>query len=423
MAWTRTKPSGKFQGLYRNADGKIRSAGTFTQQKQARREAERIEAEQRKPGALDLDGGKIRWSAWFDQWNDARTVAYATETNYRSTADNHIRPHWGQVRLDEIDQLDVNRWIKRLQRDGASPYTIRNAVTLFKTTLAAAVDDNRLVRNPARKVRVPDMPQATERYLTAAEVDEICFYLNGLNALIVRVATQTGMRFGEIAGLHWSRVDLDRGVIHVVEKYDQQADRIDPVPKDKERRVVPLTDDLVAMLGRHRDSTRPGHGTCGMTHTAGRCPGSLVFLGPRGAPIRSSQWGRVGGPWRAALEHAAIHDRVRPHDMRHTYASWMIQAGVPLTEIARVMGHSDTEITRRYAHLCDEGYDKIRNAMSGIVAARRQSDPIAQSAAAAQRQSRVADRAAESPRVADRAANDGYTPLYAVPDPKDQDAS
>lgn len=362
MGWVETLPSGKFQGRYRNRDGKVRSVGTFTQRKQAQREADKIESDQRQSGAVDLDGGKIRWGDWFDSWHASRIMSYATEKNYRSTVKNHIRPYWGETKLADIGHVDVAKWIKKLHTSGASPHTIYNARTIFKASLQAAVDGNRLVRNPAKGVRLPDKPDATERFLTREEVDAITFYMSDLNALIVWTAVQTGLRFGELAGLHWHRLDLDRGVLHVVEKYDQAADRIDPVPKDKEKRTVPLPADLVTKLRRHANAT-PRHRTCGLSHTAGRCKGDLVFRGPRGAALKSNAWGV--GPWRKALDLAGVADRVRVHDMRHTFASWLIQQGVPTADIARVMGHSDTEVTARYAHLQDTDSDaKIRAAMA-----------------------------------------------------------
>lgn len=425
MAWTRKLPSGKYQGRYRNLNNDVRSAGTFTQEKQAQKEAERVESEQRQPGAVNLDGGKIRWGDWFDSWHEARIVAYSTDENYRSTVENHIRPHWGNTKLADIEPIGVSRWVKQLSKDGASPYTIRNAVTLFKGSLNAAVNANRLVRNPATGVRLPDMPDAVERFLTRDEVEVITFYLDGLNALIVWTAVQTGMRFGEIAGLHWSRVDLDRGVIQVVEKFDQKAKRIDPVPKDKEKRTVPLPPELVTKLRRHRDGAAPAR-TCGLRHTAGRCTGDLVFRGPRGAAIQSAAWGV--GPWARSLKLAGIEDRVRPHDLRHTYASWLIQDGVPLADIAPVMGHSDIEMSRRYAHLSDEdSHAKVRNAISRASARRPASGPSEIAAAVQQHTAdTVADADSEAavshepPRVAQRVAESDYPGLRLVTgdDPK-----
>jgi site-specific recombinase XerD len=60
---------------------------------------------------------------------------------------------------------------------------------------------------------------------------------------------------------------------------------------------------------------------------------------------------------------AGIEGHVRPHDMRHTYASWLLQQGVHLAELARMMGHSDWEVTKKYAHLSQQGFETVRQAL------------------------------------------------------------
>lgn len=370
MASIRKLPSGKYQGRYRDALGDEQSAGTYTQPAQALREAGRKESEAREPGAINVSGGKIPWGTWFEQWHGSRSLAYATDECYRSTASNHVMPKWDHVRLADITTLEVNRWVKTMlqpRKSGekpCSPWVVRNALMLFKTSMNAAVAAKRLATSAAKGVPYPDLPVGLERYLTPDEVEAITFYLDGVNALILQVGVQTGLRFGEISGLHWNRLDLKRGVIQVVEKFDQKAGVIDLLPKDNEQRTVPLPPDLVGLLARYRDyaARQPGK-TCGIPHAGGgRCTGDILFRGARGAPIKSNDWGKT--IWKKALDLAGIEGRVRPHDMRHTYASWLIQEGVPLPELARVMGHSDWEVTRRYAHLSDAGFDEVRAALA-----------------------------------------------------------
>jgi integrase len=367
VAWTQRLPSGRFQGRYRDGSGGLRSAGTYTQRAKALRESSKAEAEQRKPGAIDPRDSRQTWGAWWDSWHTARILAHATDETYRSTVERYIRPTFGPVRLGDVTALDVQRWIKSLQRDGASPYVIRNALMLLKTSLNAAVEAGRLGANPARRVPMPDLPTRTERFLTAAEVEAITFYMHPADRLIVWTLCQTGLRFGELAGLHWPRLDLDRGVIAVQETYDQKALAINPTPKDKDSRTVPLPDDLAADLAEHAERCAPGK-RCGVRHVSGRCVGDLVFRGPRGAPLRSSEWGR--GPWARALGLAGIEGRVRVHDCRHTYASWLLQEGRSIAEVAAVMGHSSWEVTARYSHLADDSHDRVRAAVTRRGAAR-----------------------------------------------------
>lgn len=369
MAWVEPLPSGRFRGCYRDARGKQRHVeGTFTQRAQALRAAGSKEDEQRKPGATDPKAGKITWGSWFEMWHASRTLAYSTKNEYRSTASNHILPTWKKVPLVDIDKLGTDTWVADLAANGASPWTIRVALQLFTASLNAAVENKKLGVNPAKGVKGLDLPKGLERYLTPDEVEAIAHYMQGVNQVIVWTDVSTGLRMGELAGLHVPRVDVDRGVIDVIEQFDQKAGVIKAVPKDKEERHVPIPPDVAAMLGDRID-TLPRTKTCGVKHETGRCPGGpLVLLGKRGAPLRSNEWGR--GPWSRALKLAKIEGRVRPQDMRHTFASWLIQQGVSFAELARVMGHSDWEVTKKYAHLADEGYDAVRDAIQDKIASR-----------------------------------------------------
>lgn len=374
MAWTVVKDNGKYQGLYRDPRGKTRSAGVWTQEAQALREAGRKESESRDPGAIDVDGAKIPWGAWFEKWHDSRTLAYGTEEQYRSTAANHLMPEWEHTPIGEIDELEIQRWIKGMLKPKdrtvkpKSPWTVRAALMLFKTSLNAAVP-KRLAVSPAKDVPYPDLPEGLERFLTPDEVDAIAFQFRGVNSLLLWTGVQTGMRFGEMAGLHWNRLDLDRGVIRVVEMFDQKAMVINPLPKDKEERTLPLPPNLVTLLTQYRDHAAPPRkASCELPHKVGRCSGDLVFRGGRGAPLRSSDWGK--NIWHKAVTMAGVEGRVRPHDMRHTYASWLIQGGVSMAEVAKRMGHSDWEVTQKYAHLSDDGFDEVIAALErkqGIV--------------------------------------------------------
>lgn len=374
MAWTVLRANGNTTGFYRNAAGEVRSAGTYAQPKQALKEAILKENEQRKPGAVDPKDGRVTWGTWFELWHESRSLAYSTEQCYRSTADCHLLPRWRDVRLCDIEHMEVVKWVKQMgvekrNRRGEvvqkkrTVWTIRNSLMLFKTSLNAAVFAKRLEASPAEHVPYPDLPTAMERYLTPDEVEAIAFHMDGRNALLVWTLVQTGMRPSELAGLHWRRLDLERGTIQIVEKFDQKAGVIDPLPKDDEQRSVPLPEDLVMQLRRYRDHMAPPRDTtCGIQHSAGRCIGDLVFRGPRLAPIRSNEWGK--GPFKRALQDAGIEGHVRPYDLRHTYASWLLQQGVHLAELARMMGHSDWEVTKKYAHLSEQGYDTVRQALT-----------------------------------------------------------
>ncbi|PRY35270.1 tyrosine-type recombinase/integrase [Umezawaea tangerina] len=378
MPWKEQLKSKRFRGGYRDWQGKkCYVEGTFDTAAEAIREAGAAEKAQRLPGARHPKAGRVKYGEWFATWIDSHGIATSTEREYRSNANLHILPYWEDVDLDQINMTNGKTWVKALQdpesrhnklwtakESKRSPWTIRVAVQIFCASLNAATPphDNKLSVNPVKGLKWPDLPEGLDRFLTPTEVESITHFMDPLAALIVWTAVSSGLRVGELAGLHTSRIDFERNGINVIEQFDQKGLVMKAVPKDKERRYVPLPSDVAGLLRQHV-ATLPKARTCGVEHTAGRCPGgSLVFRGPRGGVLKSDPFGR--GPWRRALADAEIEGRVRLHDLRHTFASWLIQNGVSMAELARAMGHSSWEVSRRYAHLADAGFDTVRDAIA-----------------------------------------------------------
>jgi integrase len=147
----------------------------------------------------------------------------------------------------------------------------------------------------------------------------------------VATAAYTGLRWGECVGLHWSAVDLDARRIRVVRVLVEVHGRISvkPYPKSRAgRRSVPAPAALVELLTEHRE----------------RYPSpELVFTNTAGGPVgRTSFRTRV---WKPALRRAGLPERLRFHDLRHSYATWLVSEGVPPNVVQAIMGHEDVTTT------------------------------------------------------------------------------
>ncbi|MEV1294500.1 site-specific integrase [Pseudonocardia sp. NPDC049635] len=367
---------------------------TYRTEAEARRIAGKEEDKQRQPGAHDPRAGRTTWGQWAPAWWEDRDVAPRTRRSDASHINVHVSPRWSNVALAEISRESVQRWVRDMERSGMAPAHVIRVFHTFSASLHAAVDAGKLAANPCRSVRLPRIPQADERYLTREEVEAITFYLDEPWRSIVLVLCGTGLRWGELAALHWHRVDHDR--LHVGLAWDT-ANLLYKAPKDYERRDVPLLDYVDdALTGLLKGGERP-RGRCGAEHPRGlgqRCRSPLVFPGREGAPIPHQtfkhHWQRVVGSWvwhdrkgtayptkMAALANdpraerlwvpglAGITDPVRIHDMRHTFASWYLHEGGTLPELASVMGHHSVTVTERYAHLQPNRFATARERMAG----------------------------------------------------------
>ena len=353
--------AGRWRALYRDAGGRRRSAGTHSHKAAAVRAAAAAEEGARRSLAGDPDGYRRAWGEWVEEWWPTRGVEASTASADLYRRRKHLDPRWGQVALGSITRADVKAWVADMRAAGVGPASVQRAARLLSVSLEAAVDAQILTANPAARLRLPGGAPAAERFLTRAEYAAVRDQLPTTgDQLVVDVLAYTGLRWGELAGLHAARVDLERGVIRVVETWQETAGTIKPYPKSRRAREVPVPAWLVEGMGKHLEqASDPGEEGCGVQHTSGRCLGSLVFTTAGGAALRNSNWAPT---WREAVKHAGIgHARI--HDLRHTYASWLLQAGVPLAEVGRLLGHSSPLTTARYSHLAETPSELVLSAL------------------------------------------------------------
>lgn len=167
-------------------------------------------------------------------------------------------------------------------------------------------------------------------FLTFEESERLIAHAQGTWRTMILVALRTGLRRGELLGLRWEDVDLDRGRIRVVENYVRGQFK---APKSGKPREVPLSREARAALAEHR--ARRGEG------------GERVFCDAQGKPYTQ-------GVMASQLERACRLAGLRVigwHVLRHSFASALVMRGVAIRAVQDLMGHASIVITQRYAHL------------------------------------------------------------------------
>lgn len=349
MGWPRPLASGKYQGKYRGPDGIVRTApgGPFTHKAAALRAANATEAESRAPGWRDPSAGLMTWGAWCAEWWKTRNVEASTMGSDVGRRDNHLLPRWAAVALVDITRHDVKVWTAELAQSGLSPSTVVKIAGMLAASLEGAVDAEILRSNPAAKLKLPHPQTGAERYLERDEFEVIAVHLKGPWLQMALLLVGTGMRFGEAAGLHMSSVSP--GWVRVADVWDRAAGSIRAYPKSKRQRDVPLPDWV--------DLGKGNEGACGTEHRG--CHSRLAVPSTAGTPLDIDNFRKR---WDSACKAAGV-GLVRPHDLRHTYASWLLQNGVSLAEVGRLLGHISPATTARYAHLSKTPADTVLKAL------------------------------------------------------------
>lgn len=359
MASAEKRPNGRWRGVYRDPTGRRRSRSGFARKNEALRWAA---AQEGRTTRTDPAGPRTRWGDWCDDWWAARSTEASTAKSARVKLAKHLRPTWDAVPLGEITRLGVQQWTNRLARDLAAS-TVRQCYYLLHASLKAAVAHGLLDANPATGVTLPDLPAAQERYLSTAEVQAVFYHLDTRYRVLCELLVGTGLRMGEAAGLHTDRLHLHARPprVDVVDVWEPTGRRMRSYPKGKKRRSVPVPNGLADLLTTWLDRHPPA-GSCGQTHDGGVCRSGLVVTNPRGRPMDPNHFNHR--EWATAVDLADI-GHARPHDLRHTYASRLVQNGVSLDRVRDLLGHSSITTSERYSHLIPDAWSDVLAALEG----------------------------------------------------------
>lgn len=340
------KPKGKWQATVRHPSGQ-RWSRSDPLKKVVETWADDTEAAIRRGEFVDPTAGKVTLVDWWGKWGKTLRVEVATRDKYTSWWRNHIEPEFGTWPIASIQSWDVEAWVTALEQKKVGAETVRSSLRLLRQILRDAVKHRLILANPAEGVKAQAPAPHIDRILTRDEADGLLEQFTGADRVFVEVLLYCGLRFQEAAGLRRFRVDLMRRRIQVATVQPRKG--VEKRPKtDAGVRLVPLTDELVVQLSQL--IPEPGQG--------------LVFTSPSGSRIRYDNW--IRRVWYPALKRAKLAEpEPTPHDLRHTYGSWLGESGMPASQIAALMGHKSLRSVERYIHATEARFDQARAALSG----------------------------------------------------------
>lgn len=331
-------------------------------------------------GVLDLVGTKAALRALDDDppGPDSRTipqqcrhhvehltnVSDGTRRRYGKVITGDIAPHFGDLPLSLMSRDAGARWINAMRQAGAASKTIRNKHALLSAAMQSAVEEGLIPSNPVKGLKVPESMPPEMIFLTPDEFRRLVNVVQPRWRLLVQTLALTGMRWGEATALTVADLDFHGHTIRIRQAWKATSGAGHQLGAPKSRRGVrtlAMPVDIRAQLAEH---------------VAGRGARAYVFLNSRGGPVRHSSFHE--GVWTPAVRAFAGDEptkhatggrpaitwtegpgkRPRIHDLRHSFASWAIQAGHSLTALQRHMGHESIQTTSdRYGHLRRADWD------------------------------------------------------------------
>jgi integrase len=358
----RRLPSGRYQVRYIGPDGRQHTARTpdgrsltFDNQTYASAYLDGIRTDIQRFRWVDPEkspvGGDITFGEYAAAWLAGRDLADRTRGDYAQVLRDHILPAFGSAPMGGISPADVRTWHASLK---TGPTQRAHAYALLRTILATAVADDVIPSNPCR-VRGGGQAKRVKRIrpATLPELETIATTVPDRYRLMVLLAAWCALRFGELAELRRSDIDVTNGVIRVRRGVVHVAGgpKVKGPKSEAGKRDVTIPPHLMPAVKAHLREEVPASrdallfpAASGDTHMA---PSSLFRV------------------YSAAREKAGRPD-LRFHDLRHTGATLAAATGATLAELMARLGHSTAGAALRYQHAAADRDKVIAEALSKL---------------------------------------------------------
>lgn len=265
---------------------------------------------------------------------------------------NYLKDEFGTQRLDQITRQQIQLWHTKLRLEKKlAAATSNHGVKLLKHALNLAMDWNMLAANPATKVPLFAEDNRVENYLDEEQLQRLLTVLRAPESprsvcQIALFLLSTGARLNEALTAKWSQIDRQTRVWRIPSS----------ISKSGRVRAIPLNDSALDVLAQL--DTEGVYEHLFVNHRISKKTGKEVGTGKPYTAIMKV-WSRLRA--KAGLPHLRIHD------LRHQYASFLVNAGRSLYEVQQILGHSDPSVTQRYAHLSTKSLQDAANSASIMI--------------------------------------------------------
>jgi integrase len=255
-----------------------------------------------------------------------------TRDDYRAILRNDIEPaSIGALPLDALTADDVARWVNKMHADGASGKTIHNKHGFLAGALNAAVAAGKIPSNPCDGRRLPRTDEQEMVFLTREQFAKLRDSFTEHWRPLVEFLVTSGCRWGEAVALQPGDVNRDESTVRIWRAWRYRPGEGYTLGAPKTRKSKRTINVAPAVLDKLDYSQE------------------WLFVNRDSGPVRSH--GFIGRVWKPAVKRSGLVPPPRIHDLRHTCASWLIQAGTPLPVVQKHLGHeSITTTVDRYGH-------------------------------------------------------------------------
>jgi len=352
----------RWYATYFTPDGRQMAGGGFPTKRDAERAADKLQTDAEGGVVADRSRRKITFADYVANyyWPAAQHLEPTTLAAYRSNLDKHFLPRFGLMRMVNIVASEVQLWVNDASADGLSARSVVKYLAVLHAIFERAVIDNVIPVNPCRHTVRPKVVRKPKTAITPEQFETLLAEIPDAFRLMVLVAIETGVRWGELAALRPVDVDFGSRVITVRRVVLEVARRVTgsesgfvfrDYPKDNEHRDVKVGGELCRTIRAHMLAN-------------GMRDDDLLFSTPVGTPIsRNTFPTRV---WLPAIERSGLRQRVRFHDLRGAHASWLLAGGADLKVVMDRLGHRQITTTQQYLGSLPDAGERAMAAFEAI---------------------------------------------------------
>lgn len=298
-------------------------------------------------GGSVMKPSTVKLSDWMNTWMRLYTTHLSPTTieGYRSQVETRIIPNLGKIPIASLTTNEVQAWVNWLSKDqGLSAQTVKNIFLNLKAALDMAKKQKMISSNPCENIILPSIKQYKANVYTITQMKQVLAVAKGTDMyLIAVIEAYLGLRKGEIAALKWDDIDFETGVVHIL----RSRVTVNGVVIEKSPKSEAGVRDLWLGAEALQIFKDEYSNYLSETKKTGFKATGYVVHKENGEPFVpdsiSQKWDR--------FREAHHLPKIRFHDLRHTYATAMIAAGVDPKTVQTRLGHSDIQVTlNTYSH-------------------------------------------------------------------------
>ena len=323
----------------------------FRTKVEARQWLNGVVAAQETGSYIDPKLGKVTFRSYYEEWATLQTWVAGT----RRAMDLAVYSvSFGGVAFSDLKPSHIEAWVKWMSDKPLEASTIKTRFNNVRAVIRAAIGDRFLGHDVTAKVSLPRQPKAAEamRIPTPSEVGTLLEEVDERFAALIALCAFAGTRLGEAAALRVGDIKFLAKEIRIERQVQRTSGGVEiRLPKYESVRTVYIPDELLDVLSEHIRIFLPDN-------AAER----YLFAGKGDDPVHQNS---VDYRWREARKRAGVDYRL--HDLRHYYASGLINENCDVVTVQRALGHSSPSVTlNTYSHLWPNANDRTRNAAAAL---------------------------------------------------------